>query len=243
VRESARHAAALSLQAQRLVMLQTAVESGNLALMGHITTSASRKVDPAGNPSQQTHDNGHVVGRRSPRKRPKNSTEYKFLLALPHRLVKCIWEFSVHECDNAWTFQLKPVNIRPARTYAFDFVRAGDVRAVRELIRSRQLSAQDREPSSNGSRTLLEVGDMHQSLHLLPGLITYPQQMAARNGHLGLCRFLLRETSFPADNGVLSSALEEVQEHVWRGYRGTDESLLEAFYRLPSPCRRTQHGY
>jgi hypothetical protein len=56
--------------------------------------------------------------------------------------------------------------------------------------------------------------------------------MAAWNGHLGLCRFLLRETSFPADNAVLSSALKRVQQHAWRGYRGLDETLLEDFYRL-----------
>jgi hypothetical protein len=62
--------------------------------------------------------------------------------------------------------------------------------------------------------------------------LAYPEQMAAQNGHIELCRFLLRETSFPTDHAVLSSALEDVQEHTWRGYRGTDETLLEAFYRL-----------
>jgi hypothetical protein len=161
VRESARHAAALTLQAQRLDMLQTSIESGNLALIGHITTFASRQAAPSGpDPPEQVHEDRSVLARRKLPKRPRSSKEYKFRLALPHRLVKCIWEFSVHECDNAWTFQLSPVNIRSARTYAFDFVRDGDVNTVRELLRSRQLSIHDREPSSSGSRTLLEVTDL-----------------------------------------------------------------------------------
>jgi hypothetical protein len=166
VRESVRNAAALTLQAQRVDMLQTSIESGNLALIGHITTFASQQATTSGgNTTQKAHEERPVTGRRKLSKRPRNGTEYKFRLALPHRLVKCIWEFSVHECDSAWTFQLKPVNIRSARTYAFDFVRAGDVGAVRELLRSRQLSVQDREPgligrTSNGSGTLLEVRDV-----------------------------------------------------------------------------------
>jgi hypothetical protein len=56
--------------------------------------------------------------------------------------------------------------------------------------------------------------------------------MAARNGHLELCRFLLRETSLSADNLVLSSALKEVQEHAWSVSRKIDDALLEAFYSL-----------
>jgi hypothetical protein len=58
--------------------------------------------------------------------------------------------------------------------------------------------------------------------------------MAARNGHLELCRFLLQETSHSADNAVLSSALKRVLKHAWRNSvkRGTDEPLLEDFYRL-----------
>jgi hypothetical protein len=173
VRESARHAAALTLQAQRLDMLQSSVESGNLALIGHITTFASQQAtNSGGNTIQQAHEDRSVMGRRKLPKKPKNGTEYKFRLALPRRLVKCIWEFSVHECDNAWTFQLSPVNVRPARTYAFDFVRAGDVGAVRELMKSRQLSIRDREPSSNGNGTLLEVRDVQWVLFLQAGLLT-----------------------------------------------------------------------
>jgi hypothetical protein len=173
MRESARHAAALTLQAQRLDMLQTAVESGNLALIGHITTFASQQATSSGsNPPQQVNGNRSVAGGKKLPKRSRNGTEYKFRLALPHRLVKCIWEFSVHECDNAWTFQLKPVNIRPARTYAFDFVRAGDVSAVRELMISRQLSIQDREQSSIGSGTLLEVRDLRRVLYFRTRLLT-----------------------------------------------------------------------
>jgi hypothetical protein len=213
-------------------MLQSSVESGNLALIGHITSFASQQATSSGSdPPHQAKEDRSVAGRRRLPKTPKDGTEHKFRLALPRRLVKCIWEFSVLECDNAWTFQLKPVNIRPAHTYAFDFVRAGDVSAVRELMRSRQLSIQDREQHANGSWNLLEVRDLQRVLSFGRRL-AYHSQMAARNGHLKLCRFLLRETSFSVDNAVLSSALKEVQEHAWRGYQGPDESLLEAFYRL-----------
>jgi hypothetical protein len=173
VRESARHAAALTLQAQRLDMLQSSVESGNLALIGHITTFASQQSTSSGKDTfQQAQEDRSVLGRRSPPKRPRSGREYKFRLALPHRLVKCIWEFSVYECDSAWTIQLKPVNIRPAHTYAFDFVRAGDIGAVRELMRSRQLSVQDRESDLSGGRTLVEVSDVRLILHPGASLLT-----------------------------------------------------------------------
>jgi hypothetical protein len=56
--------------------------------------------------------------------------------------------------------------------------------------------------------------------------------MAAQNGHVELCRFLLRETSFPADNAVLSSALERVQEYAWRIRSKIDDAIVEAFYSL-----------
>jgi hypothetical protein len=56
--------------------------------------------------------------------------------------------------------------------------------------------------------------------------------MAARYGHLELCRFLLRETSLSADNAVLGSALERVQWHAWFDHREPSESLLAAFYQL-----------
>jgi hypothetical protein len=56
--------------------------------------------------------------------------------------------------------------------------------------------------------------------------------MAARNGHLELCRFLLRETSLSADNVVLSSALEQVQDHAWSVSPEIDDAFLEAFYSL-----------
>jgi hypothetical protein len=67
----------------------------------------------------------------------------------------------MHECDNVWTFQLSPINIRPAHTYVFDFVRAGDVEAVRDLLRSRKLSVRDCEETNRGVSTLLEVSLLH----------------------------------------------------------------------------------
>jgi hypothetical protein len=56
--------------------------------------------------------------------------------------------------------------------------------------------------------------------------------MAARDGHLELCRFLLRETSLSADNAVLSSALDEFLKHAWHVGSKVQDALMEAFYRL-----------
>lgn len=85
---------------------------------------------------------------------------HRYRLALPRWLVGCVWEFSMHECDSVWTFQLAPINIRPAHTYAFDFVRGGDVGAVRELLRSRKLSVRDCEQTERGVSNMLEVSSL-----------------------------------------------------------------------------------
>ena len=77
----------------------------------------------------------------------------------------------MHECDSVWTFQLSPINIRPAHTVAFDFVRAGDVGAVRELLRSRKLSVRDCEQTNNGVSTLLEVSILRPELFLEASLL------------------------------------------------------------------------
>jgi hypothetical protein len=172
MRETARHAAALSLQSQQLERLQASVESGNLALVGHITAFASQQVISYDEPVQRTVTGHKMSPNRSVRKWAKQGRDYTFRLRLPRRLVNCVWEFGVHECDNVWTFQLKPINIRPAHTYVFDFVRAGDTDAVRELLRSGQLSVHDRQLTSKGSKSLLEVSSMHYRSYVRAGPLT-----------------------------------------------------------------------
>jgi hypothetical protein len=172
MQQTANHAAALSLQSRQLERLQASVQSGNLALFGHITTFASQQIASCDEPAQRTVSKQHISPTRLARKRVKQGIDYTFRLRLPRRLVDCVWEFGVHECDNVWTFQLKPINIRPAHTFVFDFVRAGDTDAVRELLRSGQLSVHDRQASKNGNKTLLEVSGAHQYPCLRAVLLT-----------------------------------------------------------------------
>jgi hypothetical protein len=172
MQQAAKHGAALSLQSQQLEKLQTSVESGNLALIGHITTLTSQGVIPSKTPVQCALSGHEIPPKCSVRKRAKQGADYTFRLRLPRRLVNCVWEFGLYERDCVWTLQLKPINIRPASTYVFDFVRAGDVGAVRRLLESGQMSIHDRQTFKNGSRSLLEVSEIHYHSRLRAVLLT-----------------------------------------------------------------------
>ena len=160
MRESAKHVASFTRQNERLERLQASVESGNTALIERVTAFATQKV-VAGSVQSPTSSSDTVL-RQSPRMRAGRGKTHEYRVTLPRWLVGCVWEFGLHECDNVWTFQLSPINIRPNHTYIFDFVRAGDVEAVRELLRSRKLSVRDRQQTDYGDSTLLEVRDIHQ---------------------------------------------------------------------------------
>jgi len=172
MQQAARYGAALSLHSQQLEKLQTSVESGNRALIGHITTLASQQVIPSNTTIQYTVPGHDIPPKRSVRKRAKKVADYTFRLHLPRRFVDCVWDFGLQECDSVWTIQIKPINIRPASTYVFDFVRAGDVGAVRGLLESGQLSIHDRQTSKNGSKSLLEVSGIHYHSRLRAVLLT-----------------------------------------------------------------------
>jgi len=160
VQEAAAHAAALTLQNQRMERLQAIVESGHMALLGQITNIASQQVVTHKAASKRLLS-GHNESRDQPlpvKSRHGRSRTYR--IALPRWLVSCVWEFAVHESDGVRNFQLYPLNMRPSHTYVFDFVREGDVAAVRDLLISRQLSVLDRSYYSSAERdgeTLLEV--------------------------------------------------------------------------------------
>lgn len=66
-------------------------------------------------------------------------------LALPRWLSRYVWEFAAHELDGAWNFSVRPINIRPYRTFVFNVVRSGNVEAVRKLLTSGELSVSDQE--------------------------------------------------------------------------------------------------
>jgi hypothetical protein len=160
MRESAKHAASFTFQSQKLERLQASVESGNTALIERVKAFATETMASRTEPVQQQKLDTDMGISRSSRGQGRRGRVHKCRLALPRWLVGCVWEFGVHERDSVWTFQLSPVNLRPAHTYVFDFVRAGDVEAVRELLKSRKLSVRDREQRDDfvfGELTLLEV--------------------------------------------------------------------------------------
>jgi hypothetical protein len=161
MRESAKQAASFTHQSQKLERLQASVESGNTALIERVTASATQIMASRTASLQQPSMEINTVFSQPPHRHERHGRMRSYRLALPRWLVGCVWEFSMHECDNVWTFQLSPINIRPAHTYVFDFVRAGHVEAVRDLLRSRKLSVRDCEQTKWGVSTLLEVSLLH----------------------------------------------------------------------------------
>lgn len=160
IRQAARNASSLTLQNQQLKILQASVESGQVALINHMTGFATAtQVATSSDSSLQSSSIEDVKDNRTAIRRSRHGKSRRFRVSLPRWLVGRVWELGLHECDNVWTLQLAPMNVRPARTYVFDFVRAGDVEAVRKLIGSRQLSVQDRVFTDTWEDpiTLLEV--------------------------------------------------------------------------------------
>jgi hypothetical protein len=158
MRETAKHATTLTLQSQRLEHLQDSLESGNTALIGHLEKlSGTRLTDGPLTHQDLTlaHDKGPDELRRKSTKRTKAHT---FRLGLPTWLVDCVWEFGVHASASVWSVQVYSINIRPQYSCVFEVVRRGNVKAVRELLASGQLSLRDRAREWSGhDYTLLEA--------------------------------------------------------------------------------------
>lgn len=165
MREMARHASALTIQRHDIERLQTSVDTGQVTLINHITGFASQlAANSASIPLSASSE--YMSTSRVATKTSRYGKSRRFRVSLPRWLVGRIWELGLHQCDNVWTVQLASINVRPARTYVFDFVRAGDVEAVRKLLNSGQLSVQDREYKYTWQdpRTLLEASLMHQNI-------------------------------------------------------------------------------
>lgn len=157
MREAAKSAAALSDQRQCLTKLQASIDSGNMALIGRITVFTSQEATSCADFAPQHPSDRITITGRPPRKHTRHGRSRTFRIPVPTWFVACVRAFGVHTSEGAWTVQLNTVNIRPAHTYVFDFVRAGDVGAVRELMTSGQLSIYDRQAGRKGGKTLLEV--------------------------------------------------------------------------------------
>jgi hypothetical protein len=170
MRQAARQASILAMHGQNVERLQSSVESGNTTLLERIADFAAQSESNSNTASTSSarHHLDHYKTRLGAtamnlvKKKSCNSRSHRFHLPLPMWLVGNVWELSVRQCNGAWTIQLSPVNIRPGHTYVFDFVRAGDVEAVRELLRSGKLSLHDRDETGINGNTLLEVSDTRQ---------------------------------------------------------------------------------
>lgn len=156
MRESAKNAAAFASQSEHIKQLHKTVESGNAALLGHITSS--NLLEPA--ISTRTQHDSVIRAGDTTTKRPKRNKSYRLRVSLPRWFVNCVWELGVHEADGVWTTQIWSVNVRPRTAVVFDYVKSGDVEAVSELLQSGQLSMRDHMHSGAGFRhsSLLEVG-------------------------------------------------------------------------------------
>jgi hypothetical protein len=159
MRQTAVHAAAATLHNDRMELLRNTVESGNAALMGQVT--ASQQLASRVAPHQRSIGaTGRVL------ERYRRGRTYKYRLALPRWFARNVWECIVHEANQGWTTQLYPINLRPKHTYAFDFVRRGDVKAVRELMRLGHLSVNDRVGFYWGEESLLEASILRVEIYV-----------------------------------------------------------------------------
>lgn len=99
MRKSTKHATVLALQTQHLDRLQTSVESGNVALIGHITAFSPQQVttDEA---SHRVPLNRNTRVGKPLHNHLKRGRSHKYHLPLPRWLVACVWELG---CMNATT--------------------------------------------------------------------------------------------------------------------------------------------
>jgi hypothetical protein len=152
----------LSVHEAQLQNLSLTVKTGHATILKQIETTRSSGSDTSshGDPVAC-----HTRRELAPRRRTKRLPPRTFRLALPRWLSHNIWEFAAHELDGAWNFRVRPVNIRPYGTFAFDVVRSGNVGAVRKLLSSGELSVSDHEDMYDlGPRPLLVVSLPHLGL-------------------------------------------------------------------------------
>lgn len=157
MRENAKLADALTLQSERTEKLLCLVESTSTTRSRHNGAITARDLATGDAEQQDSISKGEVVTADTHRKRRYTGKAYRFHVSLPRYFTNCIWEFCAYKSDGIWTTQVYPVNIRPTDTIGFECVRLGDIHAVRELIRSGELSFRDHDGYGPGS-SLLEVG-------------------------------------------------------------------------------------
>lgn len=147
-------AATSALQGEMSSLLQKTLESGNAKLLQSITTLTSLQSSSGNTPHQRS---AKITDRTI--EHDRRGRHRKVRISLPRWFANCVGELVISESQNIWTFQLHLVNIRPRHTYAFDFVRQGNLAAVRELMSLGDLSVND-QADSQGS------GEPYNLLHV-----------------------------------------------------------------------------
>jgi hypothetical protein len=148
MREHANQAAAFArqreLQIEHFKQLQETFEAAKAAFQWQIANTALPEA-PAVTQIQQ--DSAARTAVTTPR-RQKRDRSHRLRVSLPRWFVNCVWELAVHEADGVWTTLFLPVNVRPHGAVVFDYVEAGDVDAVRDLLDSDRLSLRDQRYSN-----------------------------------------------------------------------------------------------
>jgi hypothetical protein len=157
MRESTKHAAAFALQSEHIRRLHDIVETGNAVLLGHLANS--NLLEPSA--FAQTGQNSVLRNSATSLRRQKRGRSYRLRVSLPRWFVKCVWELGVHEADGVWTTQIWPINVRPSNALVFDYVRSGDVKDVRELLRSGHLSLRDHTSFNGKELSIFQVSLVH----------------------------------------------------------------------------------
>lgn len=143
MREHANQAAAFArqreLQIEHFKKLQETFEAAKAAFQGQIANPALLEPPAV---TQAQHDSAARTAVTESR-RHKHDRSYRVRVSLPRWFVNCVWELGVHEADGVWTTLFLPVNVRPHGAVVFDYVEAGDVDAVRDLLDSDRLSLRD----------------------------------------------------------------------------------------------------
>lgn len=134
--------ALLSAHEAQLQNLSFVVQSGHASILERIDATRSLGSNISAPCASTVNSNRQGI---LPRGRTKNISAQTLRLALPRWLAHRVWEFAVHDMDGAWNFRVRPINIRPYGTFAFDILRSGNVEAVRKLLASGELSVSDHE--------------------------------------------------------------------------------------------------
>jgi hypothetical protein len=168
MREAANRAADVHLQnaflsshQAQLQTLDRAVQTSHAAIIRQLEVSLVQ--EPTTPPSTALVP--ATSKKRSVQTNRKRQPSLKLRLAFPRWLTTSVWEFAMHECEGGWNMQLRPINIRPYGSFAFDVVRSGDVKAVMNLLAIGELSVSDHEVDKYGlvDKSPLTVSCVHVS--------------------------------------------------------------------------------